>query len=458
MHHVFLQNMNADLRPPLEYFTKGIEMVLGGANSNDPVSKLVCGEAKNIHSATGTTIHHAHLSEVARYATAESIKESIIPACSDSPNTVRILESTAHFSGGSDYFRDQCERAMAGDSEFQYQFVAWWLMPEYSVSLDKGEKMKLDAEEKGLVKDGLTFENIKWRRNKISELEGDVDSFRLNYPMNYNEGWITKMGATFARDRMAEMFVGLRPPVKRFRVFNGRLYEDPQGELAIWVMPQEGKVYDVGADVAEGHDDGDWSTAEVISRGSNEQCAEYRAHVMPREFADILAAIGRYYNHAQIAPEVNNCGLATSQRLAEIYPNIYLFRKQDTVAPKLTGKMGWQTTYDSKGILVELARERVYRRECRIYSRALWDEMNLFARDYTPTGMTVYRAATGFDDLVIAWLIALKASDDEDFSKYHNVGAPVARAPERMDNAGVDVEWAGLLGSPNGNTQTGSWD
>jgi len=279
--------------------------------------------------------------------------------------------------------------------------------------------------------------------------------------MNYEEGWIAKLTTTFPRDRLQEMHKDLREPIKRFNVLTDGRYEDPEGNFWVWKMPDPTKLYDIGADVAEGHEDGDWSVAEVIERGSNEHCAEYREHILPRQFGDVLAIIGKFYMNAQIGPEVNNQGLSTLNRLNEIYSNVYLWRKQDSISPKFTGQLGWKTQYDTKQLLVGLTRERIWHRQCRVYSRTLWGELGKFIRDYTESGMITYRAAEGFDDCVMAWMIALKISYDEDFSKYYitSDSKPLGGAkPKPRDPAFYDAE-----GFPSGNksgtnTTTGPWD
>ncbi len=425
MYDTFYRNMEAEMRPARQYFTKGTEIVLGslsGENSTQAGvnSKLLVGEAKNINLGVGQSIHALHLSEVCRYPSSDSLKESLLPACSDYPGTVRILESTAHFGGGAAYFRDQCERAIQGDGEYQYHFVKWHLLPEYTIPLKKNERMKLDSEEKYIIKEyGLSKENIKWRRQKISDFEGDVDMFRLSYPLNFQEAWITKEASTFPWDRLMEMRQHLCPPIERFNIVEGRIYADPQGQLQVWKKPEAEKQYDVGGDAAEGHADGDWSVAEVVERGTNEQVAEWRGHLMPREFGDILAAIGRYYNNAQVGPEINHPGNSTMERLRDIYSNIYLWRKRDTIVPKMTGKLGWMTTYESKNVMVNLMREKLHYRQTIVHSEMLWEELKNYTRDYTPTGMITYNAATGFDDCCMAFMIAVQISDDENWGKFN---------------------------------------
>jgi hypothetical protein len=82
----------------------------------------------------------------------------------------------------------------------------------------------------------------------------------------------------------------------------------------------------------------------------------------------------------------------------------------------------------------------------------LWNELRFFARDFTPTGMITYRASTGYDDCTMAWMISLKCSDDENFSKYFV--PQEAKAPE-MDKSYYDSE--GLFPS-NENSVTGPWN
>lgn len=465
MHDVFWKRMSPDIRRPQKYYNKGSEMVLGETlgEDDDLDSRLLVGEAKNINLGVGRTVHFLHSTETCRYPSDDSIKESLIPACSDFPGTVRIWESTAHFGGGADWFRDQCDQARAKKSVYDFFFVEWWKMPEYALPLDRGEKLKLDVEERHLAKKfGLTPQNIKWRRNEIRELKGDIDMFRLSYPMDYDDGWITKNSCTFDRKRIAEMEETVRPPVKRFRLVKGRdqnepwmMVEDPEGEFWVWELPQRDVVYDVGADVADGHEDGDYSVAEVIRRGTNEQVAEYRSHILSSEYGDALACIGRFYNHAQVAPEVDS-GITVAARLNAIYDNVYIWRKRDTVAVKFTGKLGWETTYESKRFMVENTRTKIYYKQALVRSRVLLDELKNFGMDWTPTGMITYRAFKGKDDCVMAWMIALQTSADENYD-FLSVREAKQEAKPLPDPAYYDA--VGLQFNEDTGTivDTGSW-
>lgn len=432
MHDIFYSSMTPDVRPMRQYFSKGTEVVFGNpdlrARDDNPGlrSKILVGEAKNINVGTGQTIHCLHMSEVARYPSSSSITESLIPALSSFPGTVQIIESTAHYAPGAAWFRDQCERAMKGSSEFVYHFLEWWRMPEYSLPCRKGEIRK-DSEEQYLAKTyGLTDGQIKWRRSMIDFYKGDVDSFKMNYPFTFEEAWVAKQTSTFPRDRLMEMRSMLRPPTTRYHIDvdnRCRMYEDPEGEFSVWFEPEPGKEYDVGGDVGAGESesgaqDGDPSVAEVFERGVRKQVAEWRGYCLPRQFGDILATIGKKYNTAQVAPEINDWGHSTLDRLREIYANIYVWRRRDTQTMKFTNLLGWKTAHDTKNIIVNLMREKIWLRQIQIFSEVLWQEMLVFARDYTPTGMVTYAAFPGFhDDCIMAAMIALQISDDEDFGK-----------------------------------------
>jgi hypothetical protein len=59
-------------------------------------------------------------------------------------------------------------------------FYSWWWDADYRIPLEEGERLEYTEEENKLVTDnGLTPEQIKWRRNKVKELR---DKFRQEYP------------------------------------------------------------------------------------------------------------------------------------------------------------------------------------------------------------------------------------------------------------------------------------
>jgi hypothetical protein len=448
MYETFHSNMNPLVRPLKRYFTKGQEMVLENPDEKTREfnpglkSKITVGEAKNIHLGPGRTIHGLHCSEVSRYPAPEDIKDGLLPALSDAPGTVAIIESAAHYAEGAVWFHDLCERAMRGESDFEYHFMQWWKMPEYWTPLADGEKLKLDPEERRLVREyELAAEQIKWRRRKIEELES-LELFYQSYPMTFAEAWISKDSAVFPRERLMDLRMELSPPLRKCEIVdNGMIVDDPKGRLCIWFEPVPGQSYDIGADLGSGAGQ-DYTAAVVIERGTFKQVAEWHGNIDPFDFADVLAAMGRYYNMAQIGPEVERYGNMMIGRLVAIYPKIYVWRKWDQVVPRLTQMLGWETNSKSKQRIVSFARHLIWHKKAQIFSSTLWKELLNFVQFVSDAGNIQYGARPGAaDDLAMAWMIALMISEDECFgrhSSHKTVEAPPEARPD--DRLRFDLE------------------
>jgi hypothetical protein len=121
-----------------------------------------------------------------------------------------------------------------------------------------------------------------------------------------------------------------------------------KGRLKIWEKPKDNKFYAIGADIAEGIEGGDYSAAFVIDTEGN-QVASWFGHCDPDIFGDILCRIGDYYNNALLAPEINNHGIATMNKIKERgYNNIYMRQVKEERSDHYTKKMGWHTNKKTK--------------------------------------------------------------------------------------------------------------
>jgi len=191
-------------------------------------------------------------------------------------------------------------------------------------------------------------------------------------------------------------------------------------------MPIPGRAYDIGVDIAMGsgrddsfEDDGlDHTIICVLERGTNEQVAEWSSKAVdPFEMANVLTLVGTFFNKAQIAIETNAIGGGTNQQLAKLgYPNQYIWRYRDEIVPRYSRKTGWETNRQSKPWLVGFAVHEMINGRVRIKSELLFREMEAFMQK----GFKEWGAAAGFhDDRVMAWMIALLTSDDENFEKYY---------------------------------------
>src|SRR5690606_38431680 len=68
--------------------------------------------------------------------------------------------------------------------------------------------------------------------------------------------------------------------------------EEPDGPLRVWQEPEPGRLYVVGADVAEGLEHGDYSCAQVLDVASGAQVAMWHGHVQADLFGDVLYDLG----------------------------------------------------------------------------------------------------------------------------------------------------------------------
>lgn len=441
---LFYERIDEDLRPMILWLNKEeLHFANPDKHTRHRVpglnSRLEFQTAKNALAGTGTTRNFLHLTEVAKWdeSLIDDLVSSLLPAIHPRPNTWIVMESTA-FEGG-EYFRDMCDDGQKAEmarfkaqsylgSDFPYVFifVPWWIDSKNSEALLKGQELKLTPDERGLQKYAnggfqkqyphlriplheITPEQIKYRRTRIAQM--GEDTWAQEYPDNPSEAWISRDRYVFDRNALHQAKKDVRPPrefidiepgpVVKTRHREGNVFADRE-YIAIWKHPEPGHTYDIGIDVAMGTDDGNWSTGEVLDRATREQVAEYHKRIEPIDFAAELFWFGKYYHIAQLVVEMNGPGIVVGHHLEKMnYPYIYTWRNIERYGMPMGSLMGWQTTAKTKEILVSTARHNVNHGETAIHSRVLWDEMWWFVE----IDQGVYRAARGWDDCVMGYMI-----------------------------------------------------
>lgn len=404
-------------------------------------SRMDFADASKKFPGTGQTRHGLHLSEAAKYPeeTTHQLAGSFIPMIHDLPGTFIIDESTAFVLGN--WFRAGCEEARSGKSRYFWVFSPWYYDPEYKLPLSKGERFVLDSEERRILKvaakgqkhDGvppveITNEQLKWRREKIREFElaglvaDGAELFSQEFPLDFDSAWISFDAFVFNRGKLFKLQQKCpQPRLMRPRGAPGGLpaesnqdqYDLESEYRAVWQLPERGKFYDLGIDVSAGIKGGDWSVIQVIERFSNKQCAEIHLQADIVDLADEIYWWGACYNWGQVAIEFNAEGISVNQFLQrKNYPYLYFWRNRGGAFPKITKITGWKTQRDSKRLLVTMYGAKFMRDEMQINSRWLLHDMSNFVRQ--PSGDDWwYGASQGHDDRVMAFGIALIASDDE---------------------------------------------
>lgn len=148
------------------------------------------GTAGNKNTGRSSTIQYFHGSEAAFWDNASDIAKGALQAVPDEMGTEIFIESTAN--GKLNWFYEQWQLAIAGESEYIPVFIPWFWQQEYRTQ--PNPKTILTKEELDLKKlYNLDFHQLAWRRKKIAELSSaglrGEDEFRQEYPCTWEEAF-----------------------------------------------------------------------------------------------------------------------------------------------------------------------------------------------------------------------------------------------------------------------------
>lgn len=156
----FYENFPAEYKPVRKYANSRL--------ASYPVtdSEIIIATAGNKNTGRGGTYSRVHGSEVAFFKDAEAIMAGILQG----GNPSIALESTPN--GAQGYFYELCMEALEHKGVWRLHFFPWFEDPSYRLPLEQDEIIVFTEEELALVaREGLTPEQIKWRRDKQKELK-----------------------------------------------------------------------------------------------------------------------------------------------------------------------------------------------------------------------------------------------------------------------------------------------
>lgn len=300
--------------------------------------------------------------------------------------------STAN--GWGDFFHQTWVKARAGISQFTPMFFPW---------------------------NAVTERDEQWYADKKSNmLEWQLHQ---EYPSNEQEAFIKSGRPVFDVDALNDLIVSEprrgalithQPGSPKAPHFN----PENLGRLSVWEMPKMGAAYVIGADVAEGLDHGDYSSAHVIEVATGLVVATYHAHVDADVFGDRLAELGYFYNVALIGIEVNNHGLTTCKAVQRAsYPRIYFRRNQTTRSRELLRQIGWRTDVTTKPLMIDELARALREGSIGLEDTFTIAELMQYVRD--ERGRT---NGSPFDDRVISLAIAVQM--------LHHASTPEFKATE----------------------------
>ena len=390
-------------------------------------SKISIATAGSGEVGRSSTTHNLHASEVAFFPDARITMLGLMQSIPDVPNTLVVWESTAN--GVGDFFHEQWKKAEKGENEFTPVFLPWFIQPEYTRPFHTDEERNAFIESvelttrdmKGnvittyekeiMVKHNLTYEQLNWRKHTIqNKCQGDEILFMQEYPCTPEESFISSGRPKFSVNALRKYQAQTSPPVATgYLIEKDGIIEfvhDKKGYISIWVHPEQGMHYSIGADVAEGLASGDYSCA-YVGNSEFDIVARWHGHIDPDLFGKELVKLAQYYNQAYLSVESNNHGLTTLKAISNLeYWNIYHAKTFDKVADSSTTRMGWQTNAKTKPLMIDKLAEFVREHYLGIPDDLLIGEMYTYVIE--DNGKT--NAQVGcHDDTVMATAILLQA-------------------------------------------------
>lgn len=388
------ENVPPILKPSTSYSSKK-ELVFDRLDSSYMVAT-----AGGDGIARGETITHAHLSELAFWpvSSAKDNLNGLLQSIPEVDDTEVYIESTAN--GVTGPFYDMWQGAVRGENGYTPVFIPWFLDKAYRRIVPEGfERTQAEIELAELY--GLDDRQLYWRRIKISQ--NGLDMFKQEYPCSPEEAFLTTGRPVFdVEDLTARIHSAPDPLFRMAKIFKS-FEVHPVGELTVYREIDPGATYYIGADVAMGVRNGDYSVAQVLD-DQKRQCAVWRGHIHPDYFADVLYDLGMMYNTAKIGVENNNHGLLTVTRLYKdlTYPNVYTDVVEDKMTDIDTPNLGFRTTMKSKPLIVDGLRAAQRKGELKLYDKVTMHEMMTFV--VKESGKT--EAEEGcYDDCVMALAI-----------------------------------------------------
>lgn len=393
IYRAFYEGLPAEIRKTVRLRRASalhLELEFLDENGNpDPVNRPP--SSFMVHTAAGfdlrgITVHNLHCSEAAFYENWLELIRGVFQAVPASGNI--ILESTAN---GFNHYKDLVDAALAGTGGYRMVFYPWFAHPEYALPLTPDQarviEVSLEEEERKLVLErGVSLPAIAWRRARIQEMVGSLDSFRQEYPATIMDAFLSSGRPVFHLSTVARNWDLAKSAVP---------LEKRDEFTTIWHRPVPGAIYVGSADPAEGIDRGegdaaseiggtDYSSFSIQDAATLRTMATIHGRLDPPEFARRMAALGHEYEDALLIVERNNHGHLVLYALEQAqYPNLYRHLEYDSAGNSYL-KLGFPMNVTTRPLVVDALREVVKRDALPCEDPRFWSEAMVFV--YGATG------------------------------------------------------------------------
>ena len=302
---------------------------------------------------------------------AEETWNGLAQAVPNSKGTAVFIESTAN--GVSGIFYDLWKGAVEGKNGYVPVFIPWFVDETYREEVPANFERTPD-EEKLAAEYNLDNEQLMFRRRKIAQ--NGLELFQQEYPSYPEEAFLTTGRPVFNPDQLQQNLRETRDLEEKLALETDEWVNHSRGELQIYRKHDAGEEYVIGADVAMGVRNGDYSVAQVLD-SKKRQVATWRGQVHPDYFAEVLYHLGHYYNEAHLIVENNSHGILTCTRLGKdmAYPNFYTEVQHDKITDKETVKLGFTTTAKTKPLIIDQLRASMREGELELNDKTTIREM-----------------------------------------------------------------------------------
>jgi hypothetical protein len=362
-----------------------------------------CATAGNEDAGRGETLQFIHASEMAFWkpSHAEELWNGLYQAVPPtSRDTFVFIESTSN--GMGNLYHRMWNAAENHDGEFVSIFIPWYVQEEYRLPVPKDFKPTED--ESALCNDfGLDFGQLQFRRMRIAAT--GPERFMQEYPFTAKESFLASGRPVFDPLYLQRYFDKVAEPIARKSLEGKEWVNHSRGELLMYSPVDDDENYTIGVDVGIGLRDHDYTVCQVLDSAKN-LVATWRGYLYPDIMANVVAALGYFYNEALVVVENNNHGILTANRLAKdlVYPNMYTEMIVDKTTDQETIRLGFNTNAKSKPNAVNALRALIRDGDVRMPDRNTLNEMQSFI--VTESGK--YEAEPGMhDDAVMALAIAV---------------------------------------------------
>ena len=359
-------------------------------------SMIYLGTAGARKFGRGDTITHLHCSEVAFWPEAQELVTGLLQAVPRSGEVA--MESTGN--GKGNYYHKMCMDAASGKSHYKLHFLPWHTFPEYDLAVTDQQADDIISTLDADIEEDILYHNYKlspgqllFRRERLAELNWDINGFKQEYPMSLDECFQASGSGLFDKVRYEE--------TKDWKRINGNL-------SILEPHPIRGHSYILGADVSGGVGK-DRSTCQILDLSTLEQVGEWSDDsTTPDDFANIISTLAKRFNNAFVTVESNNYGITTLDRLKDIYPRqlIYYEAKRTPRGAnefQTVMNLGFRTTAKTKPFIIGKLRSMLTT-DIVIHSIHLKNELDTFVEHDDGTLGAVEGC---FDDLVMALAVGL---------------------------------------------------